>query len=453
MMNVRRAIALCLVTALSTACTKPAPQALGTLEYDRITLPAPAAERIVSIDVHEGEQVTAGQPLLQLDATHTQSELASAEAQARQQREALAELQAGPRSEDIAQARAKLAAAGAEAREARAYYQRLLPLKDRNYVAAADLDRARAAAGNAEGNVRAARSALDELLHGTRPEQLAQAQAAVAAAQAEVDAQRVLLGKLAIVATRAGRIDSLPYKLGDQAPVGAPVAILLAGDAPYARIYVPVQQRAGMHVGDAIRVFVTGREQPYAGTVRMIRSEPDFTPYYALIGDDAARLSYLAEVTLGGDAADLPAGLPVRVESLAKLDRAQLEQTRNALFVVSTFGDGEAPDSARGFERQLLGQRLGLADLRFAVLALGDRQYDHFCGFARRLQGWLQGQGAHTLFDGVEVDNGDAAALHHWQQRLAELDAFVEGGGEVPVEPRNLDDPPHQRKAVGMEAG
>lgn len=122
------------------------------------------------------------------------------------------------------------------------------------------------------------------------------------------------------------------------------------------------------------------------------------------------------------------AGLPVRVEPLAKLDRAQLEQTRNALFVVSTFGDGEAPDSARGFERQLLGQSLGLNDLRYAVLALGDRQYEHFCGFARRLQGWLQGQGARSLFDGVDVDNGDAAALHDWQQRLAELSGAAPQG-------------------------
>jgi HlyD family secretion protein len=47
----------------------------------------------------------------------------------------------------------------------------------------------------------------------------------------------------------------------------------------------------------------------------MIRSEPGFTPYYALIGEDAARLSYLAEIQLSGkDATQLPAGLPVRVE-------------------------------------------------------------------------------------------------------------------------------------------
>ena len=69
-----------------------------------------------------------------------------------------------------------------------------------------------------------------------------------------------------------------------------------------------------MHVGEAIDVFVAGRDKPYPGKLRMIRSEPDFTPYYALIGDDAARLSYLAEVALGVDATALPAGLPVRVE-------------------------------------------------------------------------------------------------------------------------------------------
>lgn len=306
--------ALLLALVGLAGCSKPPPQALGTLEYDRITMPAPAAERIVAIDVREGEQVKAGQPLVQLDPAHTRAELAAAQAQARQQQEVLAELETGPRREDIDKARANLAAAEAQAREARAYYNRLLPLQGQHYVAAADLDRARAAAGNADGQVAAARAALDELLHGTRPEQIAQAQAALAAAQAQASAQQVLLGKLAVVAPRAGRIDSLPYKLGDQAPVGAPVAILLAGDAPYARIYVPVQQRAGVHVGDALQVFVAGREQSYAGKVRMIRSEPAFTPYYALIGDDATRLSYLAEVTLGADATQLPAGLPVRVE-------------------------------------------------------------------------------------------------------------------------------------------
>jgi HlyD family secretion protein len=69
-----------------------------------------------------------------------------------------------------------------------------------------------------------------------------------------------------------------------------------------------------VHVGDALQVFVGGRDRPLDGKVRMLRSEPVFTPYYALIGDDVARLSYLAEVELGADASSLPAGLPVRIE-------------------------------------------------------------------------------------------------------------------------------------------
>ncbi|WNL45269.1 HlyD family efflux transporter periplasmic adaptor subunit [Dyella sp. BiH032] len=300
--------------ACLSGCHKAPPQALGTLEYDRIGLPAPAAERVVAVDVREGQVVTAGQPLLRLDPTHTLAQLAAAEAQAKQQQATLLELRVGPRQEDIAKARADLAAAEAQARDARAYYQRLLPLQKDNYAAAADIDRARAAAGGADGQVAAARATLDALVHGTRPEQIAQGEAALAAALAQAEAQKVLLGKLALVAPRAGRVDSLPYKLGDQAPVGAPLAILLAGDAPYARIYLQEPLRARLRVGDTVQVHVDGRDKTYAGKVRLIRSEPEFTPYYALIGEDAARLSYLAEVTLGADAADLPVGLPVRVD-------------------------------------------------------------------------------------------------------------------------------------------
>ncbi|MNN96045.1 hypothetical protein D3C81_2149630 [compost metagenome] len=51
------------------------------------------------------------------------------------------------------------------------------------------------------------------------------------------------------------------------------------------------------------------------GRVRSIRSEPSFTPYYALTGDDVARLSYLAEIEVdeAADMQKLPAGLPVQV--------------------------------------------------------------------------------------------------------------------------------------------
>ncbi|MGY1880826.1 PepSY domain-containing protein [Pseudomonas reactans] len=115
------------------------------------------------------------------------------------------------------------------------------------------------------------------------------------------------------------------------------------------------------------------------------------------------------------------AGLPVKVQSLGSVSQDDLRQSENALFVVSTFGDGEAPDSARGFDRSVLGQDLPLKGLNYSVLALGDRQYEHFCGFARRLHFWLTHQGGNALFAPVEVDSGDTAALLHWQQQLGQL--------------------------------
>ena len=113
-----KSMSVVIVALLLGACAKESPQVLGTLEWDRITLPAPVAEKIVRIDVREGQQVAAGAPLLQLELTRTQSQLAAAQAQAQQSRDALAELQAGPRSEQIAQARAAVAAAQASARDA-----------------------------------------------------------------------------------------------------------------------------------------------------------------------------------------------------------------------------------------------------------------------------------------------------------------------------------------------
>ncbi|WP_207843179.1 flavodoxin family protein, partial [Pseudomonas sp. 69_B] len=66
-------------------------------------------------------------------------------------------------------------------------------------------------------------------------------------------------------------------------------------------------------------------------------------------------------------------------------------------------------------------QPLTLNHLNYALLALGDRQYPHFCGFARRLQAWLSDRGASSAFGPVEVDNVDQAAVQLWQQQLAQL--------------------------------
>jgi HlyD family secretion protein len=108
----------------------------------------------------------------------------------------------------------------------------------------------------------------------------------------------------------------LPFRAGDQPPVGAELVSLLVGDAPYARVFVPAPRRAELAIGAKFEVRVEGVATPFTETLRSIRSEPSFTPYYALAGDDATRLVYPAELLLDGGA-DLPAGLPVTAVRLA----------------------------------------------------------------------------------------------------------------------------------------
>ena len=73
---------------------------------------------------------------------------------------------------------------------------------------------------------------------------------------------------------------------------------------------------AHLNIGARIEVRVEGIATALPATLRSIRSEPSFTPYYALAGDDASRLVYQAELLLDGGA-DLPAGLPVTAVPLA----------------------------------------------------------------------------------------------------------------------------------------
>lgn len=115
------------------------------------------------------------------------------------------------------------------------------------------------------------------------------------------------------------------------------------------------------------------------------------------------------------------AGARVTLKSLADVSAADLLSAGRALFVVSTTGEGDAPDTARRFIRDVMAGEPKLHGLSYGVLALGDNTYARFCAFGRALDAWLARHGATPLFDRVEVDDGDPAALRHWQGHVGVL--------------------------------
>ena len=147
----------------------------------------------------------------------------------------------------------------------------------------------------------------------------------------------------------------------------------------------------------------------------------------ALAGNPAWLVAYASQT---GNAEELAtqtahslqlAGVAVRVCALAELTAQELQQAERALFLVSTYGEGDAPDNAAAFIGRLMTGELALPQLHYGVLALGDRSYSQFCGFGRALDAWLAGQGASPLFERIEVDRSASAAIGAWFQQLSHL--------------------------------
>jgi HlyD family secretion protein len=303
-----------LAAGLLVACRDNGPvDVVGTLEWDRIELTADAAEPVVAIEVREGETVAAGQTVLQLDARRVQARLDESRALLAQHAARLAELQRGPRAERITQARATLAGTEGTLEAARHELDRVRPLAKQELLTRQDLDNAQSAYDTARAARDNARAVLAELEHGTTREELDQAIAARDAAAAAIHGLEVSLERLTVRAPVAGVVDDLPLEAGERPAVGAVVAVLLAGEAPHARVYLPEPLRTRVRVGDPASVYVDGIERPYHGRVRRVSADPAFTPYYSLTERDRSRLSYLTEVELTDEAArELPAGIPLR---------------------------------------------------------------------------------------------------------------------------------------------
>lgn len=144
------------------------------------------------------------------------------------------------------------------------------------------------------------------------------------------------------------------------------------------------------------------------------------------VADDSANLliAFASQTgfaeQLAQQTAQLLAGATrVRLDTLGNVSLADLARAEHALFIVSTTGEGDAPDPAAPFVDRVLSATCKLPNLRYGVLALGDREYTNFCAFGHQLDAWLRHQGATPLFDVIEVDNGDMGALRHWQHQLS----------------------------------
>lgn len=295
------------------SCKEAPPVALGLLASDRIELIADVSEPIKEILVAEGQGVVAGQLMIVMDSQRIDAQLLMLQATESRLISRLEELENGPREEEIAVLRSQIQAATLERNYREIEWQRQVRISERGVGVKEDLDLARVQFDLALSQLDTVNAQLEELLAGSRPEHIEQARYELQQAQAQSAALRIDKERLSLKAPAAGFVDSLPFETGEQPRKGDVLAVLLAGDQPHARVYVPESLRVGVKHGDTVQVRIDGLAGELVGEVRHIASEASFTPYYSLSAGDRGRLSYLAEITLPATADRLPDGVPLEV--------------------------------------------------------------------------------------------------------------------------------------------
>ena len=286
---------------------------VGTLERDRVEVSVESNEPIIAIHVQDGQMLQTGDLILEQDPARLERILAQQLALRDQSAARLAELERGPRTETIREARAQLESAQASAKNAAANLIRTQEMFARDLSDQSTLDFATTRADTSIAAEQAATESLNRLLNGTTIEELDQAIAALDAAEAAINRIKLDIDRLRIYAPVNGMLDKRLYQLGERPQIGATIGVILDSSRTYARIYVPEPLRASVQPGEQLEVRIDGSAQSFTGTVRWVSTDASFTPYFALTEHDRSRLSYLAEVDVP-DASTLPSGVPLEVD-------------------------------------------------------------------------------------------------------------------------------------------
>lgn len=116
------------------------------------------------------------------------------------------------------------------------------------------------------------------------------------------------------------------------------------------------------------------------------------------------------------------AGVAVELFNAADYKVKQLKKETHVLIVASTNGEGEAPDDAIEFHKQLKAGKAGKLDgLHYAVLGLGDSSYEFFCQTGKDFDEYLRKAGATPLLDRLDGDVDYETVAESWSQSVVAL--------------------------------
>ena len=315
-------VALIMAALVLSACSddrrsgdRSAPLTLyGNVDIREVQLAFQDAGRIRALPVDEGARVAAGQVVAELDPTRYQLELQRLNGEVAAQTQVLARLRQGSRPQEVARARAAAASARASLADAATQLARKQQLRTVNRISVQEVDTARTRVETLQANLKAAEEEVSLVVEGPRQEDIAAAEASLAALAAARDLAAQRLEDTRLLAPAAGVIRTRILEPGAMAAPGAPVFTLALTDPLWVRAYISEPDLGLVHEGMRAEVRTdTLPDKTYQGWVGFISSTAEFTPKTVETTELRTKLVYRARIFVCDPQEELRLGMPVTV--------------------------------------------------------------------------------------------------------------------------------------------
>jgi HlyD family secretion protein len=305
----------------------------GNVDLRQVELAFNNSERIAAVMAQEGDRVRRGQVLARLDTSRLEPQLAQVEAQAAAQKQVVRRLRTGSRPEEIAQARANVESARADAANARAQYERwqsAAAISGGRAVRQQDVDNAKTALQVAEAKLVVSQRALDLALAGPRQEEIAENEARFRANEAQAALLRQQLADSQLIAPMDAVVRTRVMEPGEMASPQKPVFSLAIIDPKWVRVYVSEPELGKVHPGMAAQVAVDSfPKRRFEGWVGFISPVAEFTPKPVQTEELRTSLVYEVRVFVKDPADELRLGMPASAYlALDQTDRRAGGETR-----------------------------------------------------------------------------------------------------------------------------
>ena len=241
----------------------------GRLEATQVDVSAKYPGRLATLTVNEGDEVTAGQVVATISSPETEAQLRNAQAQVLKAKRALAEANAL-----IVQRKSDLDFAGPD-------YERAKQLVARGNISQQATDSRRNKLEAAEAAYVAANAQRD------------QAEAAIKAAEADVERYQSILVDLVLVAPRSGRVQYRLARSGEVVAAGQRILTILDLNDVYMTIYLPAEQAGKLALGDEARTILDPVPQyVLPATIIFVATEAQFTPKSVETAEEREKLMF-----------------------------------------------------------------------------------------------------------------------------------------------------------------